>query len=305
MGFSTLITADIGDGGKRSSRDGADVDHFLVHGMASTDFAGTLAMVADPSGRQVSANYFISNEGKIVGCVDESLRAWTSGSPNDGGQGAAWDRRSITVEVENSTGGPEWGFSPAAKEALAQLMADVSRRHRFPLTRTGKTGTVLEHRELWEFWAASYPTACPQSMPTDTVVARANSIITEITKDDDTMHIIKPNSALALKLGVDRRILTDLRHTELVGTASRIASLDFACTRDNGPRYLVYDELNWNKLLALPAFPTGVGGEVVVPTAAEIAAAIETALKDDFAGVIAAIAQVDEATLATFGLKRA
>lgn len=281
MGFSTLITGKTGNGGKFSSRQGADVDHIIVHGMASTSYAGVLAMVADPNGRSVSANYFISNEGKIHGCVDETLRAWTSGSPSDGGKGAAWDRRSVTVEVENSTGAPGWGFSTAAKTALAELMADVSARHKFPLTRTGKTGTVLEHRELWSLFNASYPTACPQSMPTDAVVVKALAI-TKGTKEN-VMNIIKPNTALRTLLGADQRILTDLRYHELVTNASRIELLEFASTRTDGPPSLVFDKTHWDKVLTLPAFPTGgAGGGATVDE-------IDTKLAPRFAHVEAAI----------------
>jgi N-acetyl-anhydromuramyl-L-alanine amidase AmpD len=58
--------------------------------------------------KEVSANYAVSNEGRITGVVDEEDRAWTSGSTTDGGAGAAWDRRSITLEIENETAGGGW-----------------------------------------------------------------------------------------------------------------------------------------------------------------------------------------------------
>jgi N-acetyl-anhydromuramyl-L-alanine amidase AmpD len=135
-----------------SSRQGAKIDTFLIHHQAGTnDDAVINAMVS--GSRQVSANYTISNEGRITSVVPEELRAWTSGSTSDGGKGAAWDRRSITVEIENQSAGGSWPISGAAKTAAANLLNDLRARY--------GALTVLGHRDLYQQHGASYATFCP------------------------------------------------------------------------------------------------------------------------------------------------
>jgi N-acetyl-anhydromuramyl-L-alanine amidase AmpD len=70
--------------------------------------------------KEFSANCTVSNEGRVTGVVDEEDRAWTSGSTTDGGAGAAWDRRSITLEIENEMAGSAWPVSASAHEAVAR-----------------------------------------------------------------------------------------------------------------------------------------------------------------------------------------
>lgn len=121
--------------------------------------------MASSGGREVSANYTISNEGRITSIVPEELRAWTSGSTSDGGKGAAWDRRSITVEIENQTGAPSWAISGAAKTAAAALLNDLRARYGNLI--------VLGHRDLYTKYGASYPTFCPGPATVNEIIAIA------------------------------------------------------------------------------------------------------------------------------------
>lgn len=151
MTYTTLATrTDVSP--LKSSRQGAGIDTFLVHHMASTDAASVRRAMLTGS-KEVSANYIITSSGEIWGIVPEDERAWTSGSGSDGGKGAAWDRRSITVEIENATGAPDWEISEAAITAAASLLADL--RTRYPITN------VLGHRDLYNLYRASYATYCP------------------------------------------------------------------------------------------------------------------------------------------------
>lgn len=135
-----------------SSRNGTPVDTFLIHHQAGTNDDQVIAAMASGA-RQVSSNYTISNEGRLTLVVDESNRAWTSGSASDGGKGAAWDRRSITVEIENAAYGGDWPISQAALQRAAQLLQDVRARYNIR--------QVLGHRDLWNVYRASYGTFCP------------------------------------------------------------------------------------------------------------------------------------------------
>jgi len=149
-----------------SSRNGTRVDTFLIHHQAGTNDDAVIAAMVSGS-RGVSANYTISNEGRITSVVPEELRAWTSGSQYDGGKGAAWDRRAITVEIENQSAGGSWPISLAALTAAARLLRDLRARY--------KITYVLGHRDLWNRYRASYPTFCPGPETVAKIVALAGS----------------------------------------------------------------------------------------------------------------------------------
>lgn len=149
---------------QHSPRNGAKIDTFLIHHQAGTSDDAVIAAMISRS-RQVSANYTISNEGRITCVVDEDLRAWTSGSSTDGGKGAAWDRRSITVEIENEAAGGDWPISQAALQAAANLLNDLRSRYGIK--------NVLGHRDLWLQFRASYATFCPGPSRVAEIVALA------------------------------------------------------------------------------------------------------------------------------------
>lgn len=158
---------------KRGSRLGSRIDTFLIHHMASTDGEGVTRMMWGAGGREVSANYTILNDGTLYGVVPEEDRAWTSGAAGDGGRGAAWDRRSITVEIENESAAPDWRISAAAITTAARLLNDL--RARYGVTN------VLGHRDLYERFGASYPTFCPGPNTVATIVAKAASLAAKPT----------------------------------------------------------------------------------------------------------------------------
>lgn len=126
---------------KHSSRRGKKISRVIVHHWAGT--AGGVERLVH-SGDQASANYIILSDGTLIASVPEEYRAWTSGS-------AAADEPSITVEVQNSTLGPEWRVSDAAITTLTRLIADIAKRHGWEkITRSRVRG----HREF-------KATACP------------------------------------------------------------------------------------------------------------------------------------------------
>lgn len=133
---------------ERSSRNGASVDHFIVHHAATTNLDEVLRLF-QPGGREVSANYAVK-DAQIVACVPEEERAWTSAA-------AAWDARAITVETANESAGGDWPISEASFDSLARLIADCASRHGFPID----DDHVLTHQELFSRFGASYATACP------------------------------------------------------------------------------------------------------------------------------------------------
>lgn len=151
---------------QHSPRNGARIDTFLIHHGATVSEDGTsLVNVLVGTAREVSANYAIGSNGKLWCVVDEDRRAWTSGSSSDDGKGAAWDRRSITVEIANEDGAPNWPIRQAAIDTAAHLLNDL--RARYGIVN------VLGHRDLWTNYRASYATFCPGPDTVARIVARA------------------------------------------------------------------------------------------------------------------------------------
>lgn len=153
-----------------SSRQGARVDTFLIHHAATVSATGeSIVDLMVSRRREVSSNYVIGSDGTVWCVVDENLRAWTSGSSTDGGKGAAWDRRAITVEIANESGAPDWRISEAALTAAARLLNDL--RSRYTITN------VLGHRDLWTNYRASYATYCPGPNTVAAIVSRADALL--------------------------------------------------------------------------------------------------------------------------------
>lgn len=160
----SYLTDQIRRSPQHSARNGAKIDTILWHHQAGTNDDAVIDMMVNRT-RQVSSNYTISNEGRLTSVVDEDLRAWTSGSTQDGGKGAAWDRRAITTEIENQAGAPNWPISTAAIDKAARLQLDLETRYDIK--------NVLGHRDLWTIYRASYATYCPGPETVARINARA------------------------------------------------------------------------------------------------------------------------------------
>lgn len=161
MMFSPLTARTVAHHNKYSSRFGAGVQRLILHHWAGT--AGGDTRLTD-SREDVSASYILYTNGDLVGQVPEEHRPWTSGSPEA-------DNSSITVETQNSAGGPDWPTSQEALEKIAQLLADLS-------TRYGWGKITASRLRLHREFAA---TACPGPFLVrhrDWIINRANQIRT-------------------------------------------------------------------------------------------------------------------------------
>lgn len=142
MTFSPLISGTAPHHNKFSSRNGRGIVRIIVHHWAGTTGGDT--RLTNPNA-DVSANYILYSDGRLVGQVPEEYRAWTSGS---------WevDSPSITVETQNSGVGGDWPVSDAAMAKLTELIADLGNRYGWGNIAWGSQ--VRGHREF-------YATACP------------------------------------------------------------------------------------------------------------------------------------------------
>lgn len=140
---------------KSSSRNGNKIERIIVHHMACVSTGKSCCDAHKNSTRQVSANYYIGKNGDIAQGVDESRRAWTSGSFDA-------DGKAVTIEVSNSVngnpyGGDGWKVSDASFDALVELCADICKRNDIKeLTFTkNKTKDTLSGHKQWD------STVCP------------------------------------------------------------------------------------------------------------------------------------------------
>jgi len=144
-----------------ASRLGEKPQYLEIHHGTLTSFSGLKSLMA-PGGRTVSANGAMSNTGWLDEVVPFWSRAFTSAS--------AFDRKAFTVEVCNTTLGPQWGISALCRERLAILAV--------ALYKAGFLGSltrahIIGHNEV----PGTYATACPgPDMNLDWIVQRAQQI---------------------------------------------------------------------------------------------------------------------------------
>lgn len=159
MGFSPLaaMSLRIPDGGRSVPRNTA-ITGFGIHHNAGVNAYGE----ASNPNREVSANYWIANDGTVIPNIDETRRAFTSGSAGYPA-GAQADFRNITVEVSNSPEGVRngsWAISDAAMKSLVALIADVYTRYNLgPVVRgNGSYSNPGNGLGVHQDWV---PTSCP------------------------------------------------------------------------------------------------------------------------------------------------
>ena len=98
------------------------IDTLSIHCMAGDMSIEACGSWMSRSSTKASSNYGIGTDGRIGMYVEESDRSWcTSSSSND--------NRSVTIEVANDGGAPDWHVSDKAFDSLVKLCADICRRN--------------------------------------------------------------------------------------------------------------------------------------------------------------------------------
>lgn len=174
MTFSPLanMSMDIPAGNRYANRN-SPITGVTYHHNAGVNAFGE----ATNPNREVSANYWISNEGDIIPNVDEEYRAFTTGA---GGYpaGAQSDHRNITFEISNSPEGVRngtWAISAAAYRAVVMLTGEIFRRRGLGPVVRGTSRGVAVHQDF-------VPTACPGPY----IMSHLGSIIAEAEKYRNT-----------------------------------------------------------------------------------------------------------------------
>ena len=133
-----------------SSRNGSKITTITIHHVAGNLSVEEIGNVFAHISREASANYGIGSDGRVGLYVEECNRAWTSASYDN-------DRKSVTIEVANDSGAPNWHVSNKAMAKLIDLCVDICKRNGIKkLNYTGdKTGNLTMHK----MFAA---TVCPR-----------------------------------------------------------------------------------------------------------------------------------------------
>lgn len=155
-------------------RAGADVVAVGYHHAVTTSLLAIIDLSA-PGGREVSMNFAVKDNQRILR-VPLWARAYTSASRYDFG---SW-----TIEAANETMAPDYLLSDATYTSLAIIAAHAYVRESVPLT-VGYPG-LYQHKNLYEWFNASYPTACAgPHFDTWRVVREAEAILEAALKEDD------------------------------------------------------------------------------------------------------------------------
>jgi hypothetical protein len=141
----------IKDNGFGGSRNGQPINGVVIHHVAGTNGLG---YVANANTRNSHPTYHIANSGAVTGVVHPDRRPYsTGGTP---------DPNAVTFEIDNSSAGGDWPVSPAALEALI----DVIVYHGSQSPRAGKgfakNQPSVKQAEFFIAWHSQYKaTACP------------------------------------------------------------------------------------------------------------------------------------------------
>lgn len=96
----------------------------IIHHMAGNLSVQTCGELFAKTSRQASSNYGVNH--KDVGLyVDESQRAWTTGSREV-------DSQAVTIEVANNGGAPDWPIADDTLDTLIKLCIDICKRNGIP-----------------------------------------------------------------------------------------------------------------------------------------------------------------------------
>ena len=121
-----------------------------IHQMAGNLSVETCGSIfANPS-REASANYGIDSNARVGMYVEEHNRSWCSSSASN-------DHQSITIEVANDGGAPDWHVSDKALNKLIDLCVDICQRN--GISKLNYTGDASGNLTMHKYFAA---TVCPR-----------------------------------------------------------------------------------------------------------------------------------------------
>jgi N-acetylmuramoyl-L-alanine amidase len=137
----SYIVADVVPSPNVDERQGGPPDMILLHYTGMRDGQAALDRLTTRESK-VSAHYVVFEDGRVVQCVPETLRAWHAGVSYWAGERNV-NARSIGIEIVNP--GHEFGYVPFTDpqiEALIDLSRGIFARHPIPPAR------VVAHSDI-------------------------------------------------------------------------------------------------------------------------------------------------------------
>ena len=160
--------AGIQDNGFGGSRKGQAINGVVIHHVAGTN---GLSYVANANSRNSHPTYHIANSGAVTGIVNPERRPHSTGGDPD--------PSAVSFEIDNSSVGGDWPISPAALEALIDVIvfhASISPRANRGFAKNIKNQV---QREFFIAWHQQYvATACPGPF----VISQLDYIVAECNK---------------------------------------------------------------------------------------------------------------------------
>ena len=160
--------AGIQDNGFGGSRNGQAINGVVIHHVAGTN---GLSYVANKNSRNSHPTYHISNSGAVTGIVNPERRPYSTGGQPD--------PSAVTFEIDNSSVGGDWPISPAALEALIDVIifhASISPRANRGFAKNIKTQVQTEFYIAWHQQYVA--TACPGPF----VISQLDYIVAECNR---------------------------------------------------------------------------------------------------------------------------
>jgi len=169
-------------------REGSDVSAYGMHHAVTPSLQAILDL-SKAGGRTVSMTLAVKDDERVL-VVPFDKQPFTSAS--------SYDNLSWTVEAANATLAPDYQLSDATYRSLAIIAAHAFVQEGVPLTH-GVPG-LYEHKNLNQWFGASYPTLCAGPyFDIQRVIREAKQLLTGTSptqrKDDDMAeHIFNPGS---------------------------------------------------------------------------------------------------------------
>lgn len=142
FGPDSSIAADVQPSPNYGERAGGRApDMILLHYTGMPDANGALARLCT-DGSEVSAHYVVMEDGKVIQCVRETLRAWHAGAASWSGE---TDINSCSIGIEIANRGHDWNYPDFPSRQIAAVTAlcrGIQLRHKIPARR------VLGHSDV-------------------------------------------------------------------------------------------------------------------------------------------------------------
>lgn len=224
-------------------REGVDVDSFGIHHAVTTSLQGIIDL-SKAGGRTVSMTLAVKDDDRVL-IVPLWAQPFTSAS--------SYDNRSWTVEAANMTMAPDYLLSDATYRSLAIIAAHAHRNEGVPL-RVGVPG-LYQHKNLYEWFGASYPTACAGPwFDTYRVVREAEQLL--------ALTNLNPEEGIMVPIRVDGRIFYIAPEYLMYETNPAGAELVKNITTSDD-RYVDIPGGSWTAVLAAFGVPANVPGILV------------------------------------------